>query len=204
MTNCCILWTVLAVIASHPLHECLTGSLHPCLPFCSQAVREADEEIILHQLDSSDLLKAQCAEDPALSSECFKLLWTHATFLFDNRQFPRAIPVYNAAMEFASSAQEKARAARTVGLCYLGLQDYARCADHPCCNASASQGVWCKSITSSQTRVLAGLINCSCVHTSLIATHELLHQIGYLTFHPGCPAGLSLLCSCLPSCCPTK
>jgi hypothetical protein len=95
----------------------------------SQAVSEADEEITLQQLDSSDLLKAQCAEDPALSSECFSLLWTHATFLFGNRQFPRAIPVYNAALEFASSAQEKARAARTVGLCYLGLQDYARCAD---------------------------------------------------------------------------
>ncbi len=95
---------------------------------CLQAVREEDETIILQQLDSSDLLKAQCAQDPGLSSQCFTLLWDHGTFLFDHKQFGRAIPVYNAALEFASSAQEKARAARTVGLCYLGMEEYARCA----------------------------------------------------------------------------
>jgi hypothetical protein len=33
---------------------------------------------------------------------------------------------YNAALEFASSAQDKAKAARAVALCYMGLKEFDR------------------------------------------------------------------------------
>ena len=98
---------------------------------CVQAVAANAEALVLQLLDGSEPLRQQAEKDQQLGAECHSMLWRHGTHLFDCGQFVRAIALFHASLQYAPSAQEKARAARTVALCYMATQDHERWAEWP-------------------------------------------------------------------------
>lgn len=65
------------------------------------------------------------AQDTSEQRQVFGLLWNRATVLFQQHNFERARELYAGALTFAPSGL-KAKTARTLAMCCLGIADFDR------------------------------------------------------------------------------